>query len=84
MYVELYEQPARAARRAPGEAIPGGRGRALPPARDLESIMRGVLFAILAVLVLFAIGFVYLLTVAGGMDPGDEEVRIEIEDKFED
>lgn len=41
--------------------------------------MRLTLFAIIAILVIFIGGFVWLLAVANGMDPGDEEVRVEIE-----
>jgi len=46
--------------------------------------MRLVLIAIAVGLLILAGGFLYLLNVAGNMDPGNEEVRIEVSDDFED
>ena len=44
--------------------------------------MRGILIGTLIVLVLLGAGFATLVFMAEGMDPGTEEVRVELEDDF--
>lgn len=45
--------------------------------------MRLALITIVVILLLFLAGFIALLVVAEGLEPADEEVRIELEDNFE-
>lgn len=44
--------------------------------------MRLTLFAIITLVVLLVAGFVFLLVVSSDMDPGDEEVRVEVQGDF--
>lgn len=45
--------------------------------------MRLALITIAVILLLVLGGFVALLVVAEGLEPADEEIRIELEDNFE-